>query len=170
MNIIRILTCACMAALIAGCQPYTKKAYLEKYDKFMNEVKQSYKEFGEKEWQRYDRKNEQYADVWYEKFKGDMTLSEKTKVLQYKTQYKYYRYISGLSTSWKKFMENDLEEMKTQLRFFIENDMEEGIHNLWEKATREGEKAMQKMKELFKELNLDWKHYMDDDEDAPDQV
>lgn len=156
--------------IISCTTPLTKDAYFDKYESFIGQIKEDCKSYDKSAWQEADKKFDTFNNEWYEKFEDELTVSDKATILKYQAKYKYFRFEADFSHSWDKLLEEDIEDIKEKIEYYVENDMEEDIKELWEKAEKAGKEAIEKLKEIFEELELEWEQYNKPKEDAPDQI
>lgn len=170
MKRLKVPFAAILSFIIISCAPATKDSYLKKYAGFIESVKNNHSSYSEKDWLEADEEYTMFNDEWYGKFSDEMTISDKATILKYQAQYKYYRFESDFSKSWDEFINNDVEDMKERIEFYIENDMEKDLKKVWEKAQKAGDTAIERLREIFRELGEDWDQYINEDEDTPDQI
>jgi len=159
-----------LTAIISCSTPLTKDAYLDKYENFIVHIKEDSKSFDENTWQEADKKFDTFNNEWYNKFEGELSISEKATILKYQAKYKYYRFEADFSNSWDKFLEEDIEKLKEKIEYYIENDMEDDLKELREKAEKAGKEAVEKLKKIFEELELEWEQYNKPEQNAPDEI
>lgn len=92
----KILLVLISLAMIA-CAPMTKERYMERYAEFMDEISQNASSYTENDWVKKDKQYQKYSDELYNKFKKELTASDKLTLAGYKIKYTYYRGLSGTS-------------------------------------------------------------------------
>lgn len=125
----------------------------------MEKVAEEHAAYTDEDWEKADKRFEQLSNTWYEKFSGDMTISEKLRVQKYRVRYKYFKWSKSFRESWDEFISNDAGEIQEYIQYYISNDMEEDLRELVEAAEEEGGKAMEKLKQVFRDLDLNWDDY-----------
>jgi len=70
---------------------HAKKQYLNKFVKFVNEVKQDYQTYSEEDWQKQDKIFEELCGKDYEKFRDKFSDEEIKKIGQLKGEYQTYK-------------------------------------------------------------------------------
>jgi len=86
----------------SSCSMMDKEAYLEEYSTFISEVKAESHE--EVNWEKEDKKYEQFSITYYKQFKDELSLGELIQVKGYSGAYQLLR----LSKKGTKYLENDL--------------------------------------------------------------
>ena len=135
--------------------PFSKESYLKKFDNFVSEVSENHKAYSDKDWLKKTEKYEKFAGVWYDKFKDDLTLSERVKVTTYKAKFHYYSKF-GRATSAFKDMLNALNvgEIKASVQSLVSNDLDMELKQLYEEARKAGKVAEETIREIFNEFQI----------------
>ncbi|WP_430411909.1 DUF6565 domain-containing protein [Kordia sp.] len=79
----------CFLVLILSCT--TKEEYLTDYQKFINEIKVNWKSYSDNDWEAKEKEYHYYNVKHYEKFKRDLSPSEKTKIHCFSFAFNFYK-------------------------------------------------------------------------------
>lgn len=146
--------------LIFSCKPWSKEAYFEDFKSFMEEVRKNHDHYTEEDWREADEKYDKFSGEWYDDWEDEMTLKEKMIVSGYDGEYYLYKGLDkGKEMMQKVFSEENIQEIKRQLKEFKEQNLDEGIKEIQKQAEEIGEEAVKQINEIFKELNIDPKKY-----------
>ncbi len=130
-NILLIL----VTFLLVACTPTSKEKYMERYAKFMMDIKQNASEYTENEWIKCDEKYRQYSKIWYQKFQPEMTSSDKLILTGYQIKYIYYRNLNKSSDWLKKIIGAiDVDSIISTIETF-NDEVEDGITHLDDEIT-----------------------------------
>jgi len=77
---------------ISCSEPQTKGEYLKQYADFINNVEHEYKDYSSDDWKKADAKFEKFAGDLKDKFKNELSFTEKALLLSYEVKYNLYRY------------------------------------------------------------------------------
>lgn len=109
-----------LVAMLVACAPMSKENYMEQYADFMTEVSEKASSYTEKEWTKCDEKYKRFSEDLYEKFKSEMTMSEKLMLAGYEVKYQYYRVkstvdfdgiVDGVNSFIDSFNEDDVNTL-----------------------------------------------------------
>lgn len=152
------LQIGCVLALImltTSCGPQSKESYLNKYDKFIEEVGNEYKEYDSKDWEESNQKFEKYSKEYYSKFKEDLTWKEQIVVAKHQVKYGYYSSSTQISEVIKELFDSkELNKLREQIKYYSENQMEDDLRFLVEQAEELGKEAEKTTKQIMDELEI----------------
>lgn len=77
--------------MVACSGQYAKKHYLNKFDKFINEVKQNYQTYSKEEWKKKDKTFDELCGSEYEKIQDKLSDEEILKIGKLKGEYQTYK-------------------------------------------------------------------------------
>ena len=140
--------------LLASCAPQTKESYLQDYQVFMQDVKEHYDTYSQKDWEEKDEKFKKFSEEWYEEYKEDLTWKEQLRLGQYAIQYNVYKLGGKSGKSLEEFFGKDLDKLKKQVQYYKEHQMDKDIEDLTKQAQELGKEAQKTLDEIFKELDV----------------
>lgn len=70
---------------------YTKDDYLNKYETFVLEIKQNWKNYSDDDWIKMEEKNNIFFKKDYKKFAGELKPNELVRVYRFNFVYKFYK-------------------------------------------------------------------------------
>lgn len=116
---------------VVGCAPTTKEGYMEKYAEFMTEVSNSYSSYTDDDWADIEERFNQFKGEYYDKFKSELSTSEKIKLAAYEVKYAYYKSLDAT----KDFIDTtgiktEVEETMQSVKDYIENDLENDLNEM----------------------------------------
>lgn len=77
-----------MMLLVTACnKSFTKKGYLNNYDRWINTLKNDYENFNEADWDHATKEFLNYSETEYDRFKEDLTPEEHRKIDQIAGQF-----------------------------------------------------------------------------------
>lgn len=129
--------------------PWTKEAYLEKYEKFIKEVSTEYKEYDEDDWINKDEKFAKFNGEWYDKFKDEYTWKEEIILTKYSFQYNVYRARKDVEDLFNALF-GSKEEVEKKIKYYVENDMQSDLEFLIQQAEEISESAEEFVNETIK--------------------
>lgn len=138
-----------------SCAPLTKESYLERYDEFIDEIKEEYETYTEEDWLDKDEKLEKFSGEWYDKFEEELTLKEELKITGLKAKYGYYRMLKTVKETYHDIADplmSTTKEMKEKAQYYIENDMQDDLNELYKQAEEMGEETVKALEEICSDL------------------
>ena len=144
--------------LLAACASQTKESYLQDYQDFMQDVKEHYDTYSQKDWQAKDEKFKKFSEEWYEDYKEDLTWKEQLRLGKYALQYNLYKLGGQSGKSLEEFFGKDFDKLKKQVQYYKEHQMDKDIEELTKQAKDLGKEAQKTLDEIFKELDMDSKN------------
>lgn len=72
-------------------EPASKEAYLDQFNRFVDNVGESYKDYTDEMWEKKDRQFSKFTDEWYLKFKKELDVKEEITVKKLAIKYALYR-------------------------------------------------------------------------------
>jgi hypothetical protein len=75
----------------SSCSPSSKESYLKRYEAFIEKVSEKGDNYTDEDWKDMDEDYKQLNEEWYNKFKDELSLTEKLTVKKYSVQYTFYR-------------------------------------------------------------------------------
>jgi hypothetical protein len=138
--------------LLISCSPWSKDAYMKDYKSFIDDVSQKSQGYSDEDWKEADNKFKQFDSEWYEKFKDEMSLTEKGTTSFYNLQYVFYRNKEGARTMFDTYMKKDLEELKKKIKFYKENQMEDDLKKLEILSREAGDSVFSLFNQALREL------------------
>ncbi|MEG2179218.1 MAG: DUF6565 domain-containing protein [Bacteroidales bacterium] len=116
MKIIKSLVIALTIILGISSCAVTKESYLNKFDTFVENVKENSSNYSENEWQKTEEKFSKLAGADYKKFESDLTIQEKLKIAKLIGQYRAIQVKTGI-----KYLKENLEDTLNETNDFIED-------------------------------------------------
>ncbi len=97
----KLTTLAFFTVFLFSCSPFTKEAYLERFEDFMDEVSVEYRQYDESQWVKADKKFERLTGQWYDRYKDELSSREKLTISGYKVRYKTYKGIKKIDSAFQ---------------------------------------------------------------------
>lgn len=155
---LKFLVLISMLAFITGCAPQSKEAYMDDYEAFIEEVQEDHKAYSDDDWQEKDEQFKQYAEDWAKKFEEELTLTDQLKVAKHAITYAVLSAKQQTGGILRELLEDeDVQELKKELKYYADNEMEEDIEKIVEEAGKLGEEASKAVEEILKELDVEIK-------------
>lgn len=143
---------------LSGCGPQSKDSYLDEYADFIEEVKDEHKGYTTEDWREKDAEFKQYAEEWAEKFEEELTLTDQLIVAKHAITYGVLSAKQQTGGILKEILQDeDVQELKDQLKYYAENEMEDDIERIVQEADEIGGEAIEAVEEILKELDVDIK-------------
>ena len=144
--ILFFLTSSCLA-------PVTKESYLDKFEKFVEHVEQNHTNYNKKDWQWADSQFEKYRKDWYYKFKGEYTLKDQLTIKGLILKYNSLRGNQDFGEILRELFNDDVEDIKEKVQEYIEKDMDEDLDKLIEGAAEIGDSAVKVLEEIIERFD-----------------
>lgn len=77
---------------ISSCSPFSKESYLKSYEAFIEKVSEKGDNYTDEDWKDIDEDYKKFNEEWYNKFKDELSLTEKLTISKYSVQYTFYRH------------------------------------------------------------------------------
>ena len=100
-----ILLLVLLTAAFAGCALDGKENYVEKYGSFVAEVEEHGADYTDADWVRADQQFRLYSDVYWEKYRDQLTAVEQQRVNDYALLYQKCR----VAVEWEKILNTSCE-------------------------------------------------------------
>lgn len=154
-NAFQIGSIILLMILTTSCGPQSKESYLKKYDKFIEEVGNEYKEYDTEDWEKSNEKFDKYSNEYYDKFKEDLTWKEQIIVAKHQVKYGYYSSSTQISDIIKELFDSEeINQLREQIKYYSENQMEDDLRFLVEQAEELGKEAEKTIKQIMDELEI----------------
>ena len=95
-----ILLLVLLTAAFAGCVLDGKENYVEKHGSFVAEVEEHGADYTDADWVRADQQFRLYSDVYWEKYRDQLTADEQQQVNDYALLYQKCR----VAVEWEKIL------------------------------------------------------------------
>lgn len=79
--------------VLVSCAPTTKEEYIADFKTFVNDIKEERASYSDADWKRAEQKYEQFSNVWYEKFKDELSSKDRNAIRNCRFKFKYYNKI-----------------------------------------------------------------------------
>ena len=133
----------------------SKESYMKKFDAFVKEVSEKHQTYSAKDWEKHAATYKKFSEVWYEKFKNDLTLKDEIAIKANQVKYNYYYALGQTGSSIKDLINSiDAKALKEQVQFYINNNMKSDLQTIYDEARKAGKEAESSLAEIFKELNI----------------
>lgn len=113
----------------------SKEDYLYNYERLVDEVRNHYATYTEKDWLKADKRFNRFNDILNRRFKNKLTPEERIRVFKARVIYDYYRYGGGLLDEINKITDGIKEDMKD----YTDNHLAEDIEFLREQGVKIGD-------------------------------
>lgn len=152
-NAIKLIVLIVFPAILFSCSaPFTKEAYLEKYENFIDRVSSEHSSFAESDWEEADEMFDKFNNEWYNKFEDELTWKEEILIKKLAAHYYYCKGTHSAKSYWDKNLKEDYIELQKKLEHYIENDMDEDVEALMEQAKMMGDSAMIFVEDVIEEI------------------
>ncbi|MCK5824660.1 MAG: hypothetical protein KAG96_04565 [Ichthyobacteriaceae bacterium] len=94
---------------IISCAPSTKQEYMNSYEEFIADLETNYTEYSESDWEKLDNNMNEFTGKLYDKFKDELTFSDKITLSAYKVKYNSYKAKSSIDKMFEN-LSKELEE------------------------------------------------------------
>ena len=164
----KFIIIGCLLLSLISCSgPWSKEDYLKEYSHFIQKITLESDSYKIEQWKTTDEEYLTYSQKYYEKFKDDLTASEKSKIYLYGVKYQYYRNKKEYSGFLKDILGVTKEIMKlgasgtsiltneaykwgaNELDKYNKGEYDQQIKELTDKAKQGSEEAMKKLEELI---------------------
>lgn len=116
--------------MIVGCAPRTKESYIERCDKYYDNVSKSYKTYTAEDWEKFDRDMALYYEEYYANFEDELSTKEKIKIASQMTKLLYFREMYNIKNAYDSlkqdlninYTQEDFEEDVNSVIEYFEND------------------------------------------------
>ncbi|MBN1184240.1 MAG: hypothetical protein JXB49_18265 [Bacteroidales bacterium] len=147
-----ILSQFLIISIISCSTPASKESYLKKFESFINEVEIEYHEYNGEDWDKADKKYQRFSENWYDKFKEDLTTSEKLTVMGFESRYYLYKAAYSAKDYFDSYLEEDYIKLREKVRYYIENDLDDDLNSLIEKAKETSDTAFQVLDKIIQDF------------------
>lgn len=131
---------------------------MDDYEDFIEEIQKDHKGYTADDWKEKDEQFEQYAEDWAKKFEEELTLTDQLTVAKHAITYAVLSAKEQSGGILREFLEDeDVQELKKELKYYVENDMEEDIEKIVEEAGKLGEETSKAVEEILDELDVEIK-------------
>ncbi len=146
---------ALLTVLFNSCTPLNKEDYLERYQRFMDDVSKDYRFFTSEQWQKANEQFELFSNEWYNKYRNQLTLEEKMRLAGYKVKYNGLRAASEIGKLYDEHLKGDVEELRARVRYYVDNRMDDDINKLLEEARKAGKIIYEEVKKIVDEVKCE---------------
>lgn len=127
---------------------------MDQYEEFIEEVQKDHREYTSSDWESQDEKFRQFSDEWAKKFEEDFTLTDQLVVAKHAITYAVLSAKQETGDLFRAFLEDDdVQELKDQIKYYAENEMEDDIEKVVEEAEGISEEAVKAVEEILRELD-----------------
>ena len=141
--------------IAVSCSPMNKESYIKKFDTFVSDVSNNYKNYSEKDWEKKTQKFDKFSGKWYDKFKNDLTWQEKLKVTGFQTKFHFYKALSKTSSLFDETLNMmNTTDVKSTVQNFINNGQIPELKQLYEQYLEIGKESEKFIKEILNELQI----------------
>lgn len=133
-------------------EPSSKEAYLEKFESFVENVGEDYRNYSKKDWKYSEERFQKFSKEWHDKFKDDLTLKEKIKVAGLIVKYKSFNKGRKLEDFYDDVLKKDVDKVKEKIEYYIDNDMTEDLEKLKEGAKEIGDSVLKVVEDIIEEI------------------
>lgn len=116
MKIFKHLAVALIVILAITSCAVTKESYMNKFDTFVENVKENSSRYNENDWYKTEEKFNKLAGSEYKKFEPELTMQEKLKIAKLIGQYRAIQLKTGI-----KYLKENLEDTFNETNDFIED-------------------------------------------------
>lgn len=125
-----------MLSFIVACAPFSKEKYLERYEKFMDEVTQNYSSYNEDQRKEAQKEYDKFNEEWYNKFKDDLSFDEKLKLTGYTIRFNLMKAGAEVGKLYDSYLKSDIDELKKRIDYYVKNDMEKDLNAILDEAKK----------------------------------
>lgn len=141
-----------IATFVFSCAPSNKEEYMRNYKKFVDEVGENYKNFSADDWKKANETYDKFNNEWYNKFKYEFTIEDKIKITSYQVKYNAVKAGKEIGNFYDQYMKNDVEDLRSRIKYYIDNDMDEDLKKLIEEAKKISKELEEEIKRIVKEF------------------
>lgn len=139
--------------MVTSCAPSSKEEYLERYKKFMDEVTENYKTYSPEQWEMANEKFARFNNQWYQKFRPNLTWTEKATIAGYQFKYQGLRVACELGTLYDENMKTEMDELRSKVQYYVDNHLEEDLERFLEEVKVAGKAIYEELKRMADEIN-----------------
>lgn len=151
---LNVLILLFLFVVLTSCAPQSKDSYLKEYQKFILNVKNECENYSEGDWLRADKKFIVFSEELYGKFEQDLTWKESLLLSKHEVKYQFLKFKHEFSSISEIFKDENIGDLKKQIKFYSENGMEDDIEFVRKQALEVGDEAVSEFEVILKELEL----------------
>ena len=118
-----VFTCSCDQV-----PPINEKRYIKRFEEFIQQVEEKGNEYNQTQWEEKDKKFKKYSEIYFERFKDDLSRDQKDKINQLRGKYVGLkaRYTTEQQfKAFKKKLQKTIDQMKGAIEGFLPDSLEE---------------------------------------------
>ncbi len=122
--IVLIILCCSRCTVVQHCPD--KDSFLSNYDELIEQINEEEDSYNESDWTAKDTEIKEFLDICYVKYKEELSLKDKIRVMKNTVVYSAYRDIKDLkleSYDLKNEIENIGEDGKREIERFIKDEL-----------------------------------------------
>ncbi len=144
--------------LLCSCAPANKEAYLADYKKFIDNLADERKEYGDVQWEKAKAQFKLYSDNWYSKFEDELTVKERLLLAGYETKFAYYYAAHETNEAVDNVLDalrkSDKKSLRATVQEYLEKDLDDDLEDLYDEAKEIGGETLELVEEIFDELDI----------------
>lgn len=138
---------------IASCMaPVNKDTYLERFTRFVDNVRQNYRNYNAEDWEYADKRFNKFSKEWHDQFRDDLSIQEELKVGGLIVQYNSYKSTAKIKNFYNDELKEDVDKLKEEIQYYIDNDMDEDLEKLKEGAREIGDSTLRAVEEIIRKI------------------
>lgn len=142
-----------LVGMVTSCfHPATKDDYLEKFTRFVDNVREDHSNYNKSDWDYADSRFNKFSTEWYEKFESGLTLKEEIKVKSLIVQYNSYKGTDQIKKFYNDEVKENVDELKEKIEYYIDNDMDEDLDKLIEGAKEIGDSTLKVVEDIIESI------------------
>jgi hypothetical protein len=143
-----IIAFSVVSCLISG----SKERYLVNFSRFVSNVEINADKFRANDWRWANRRYKQYSEIWYRKFRDDLTVREKIEISALKIRYTTARKYKGKQSLIDERVREDLERLGQDVGKYLDENLERDLERISKGGREIGDSAVKVVEDLLKEL------------------
>ncbi|MFW6309620.1 MAG: DUF6565 domain-containing protein [Prolixibacteraceae bacterium] len=129
-----------------------KKTYISRFEKFVDRVEKEHEKYDKRDWEWADSQFEKFSETWYEEYRDELTLKEKLKVQMLIVHYESIRGRNKTEKRIREYLKEDAEELKEKMDEYLKEDAGEDLRKLKEGMKEIGDSAVKVFEDIVKSL------------------
>jgi hypothetical protein len=149
VNIFLIL----LILLSFSCTPSSKDAYLSRFERFVNNVKEHHNKYNKGDWEYADERFKRFSKEWYNLYKNELSSGDEIKVAALIARYQSYKGVGKLKNFYNDVLKQDTNKIREKIKYYIDNDMDEDVEKLKEGAKEIGDSTLKVVNDIIREFD-----------------
>ncbi|HYQ56034.1 MAG TPA: DUF6565 domain-containing protein [Draconibacterium sp.] len=143
----------CLLGMVSCSAPTSKQDYLDRFERFVEQVENNHKKYGGKDWEWADDKFEKYNSEWYLEYSDDFTVEDQIKIKGLIIKYHALKNKESIGDMLRDLFKDDVNDIGDKIEKYIDEDFDEDLDKIIDGATEIGDSAVKVLEDVTRKLD-----------------